>query len=168
MTDDVRAADLDCEPLVGASAGQAMQRFISHAFRIRGRASRSEYWWWMLVNLMVVGLGRFVIPWITSDRTPNPTMLFGPFGSLFFANIPLFTVGDTPAPDSPVAAFALIVAGIWIIVTVIPGITVLIRRLHDSNMSGFWWLLAVLPLGTVLLLLFALRRSRPEGARFDA
>ncbi|WP_426185701.1 hypothetical protein [Microbacterium sp. TWP3-1-2b2] len=28
-----------------ASLPQAMDRFVSGAFRLRGRANRSEYWW---------------------------------------------------------------------------------------------------------------------------
>ncbi|WP_426187730.1 DUF805 domain-containing protein [Microbacterium sp. TWP3-1-2b2] len=42
-----------------------------------------------------------------------------------------------------------------------------VRRLHDSNLSGWWVLLAVVPPGAFILLLLAARRSRPEGARFD-
>ena len=160
--------DLGSRPLVGASPGQAMTRFVGHAFRLRGRASRSEYWWWMLTNVVVLGLCQFLLPGLISGRTPNPNLMLGPFGSMFFANIPLFTVPETDAPGSPIAAFFLLLAGIWMLATVIPGVTVLVRRLHDSNMSGLWAILVVLPLGPLLLLAFALRRSRPDGDRFDS
>ena len=144
-----------------------MNRFVNGAFRFRGRASRSEYWWWMLVNLVVLAIAQLLVPALISGRTPQPTLLLGPFGSWLFANIELINVTQTDAPSSPVAAFSLLFAGLWLIVTVIPGFTVAVRRLHDSNLSGSWVLLALVPGGSFVLLLFATRRSRPEGARFD-
>jgi len=164
-TTAIRATD--AEPLIGASAPQAMSRFCAHAFRMRGRASRSEYWWWMLVNATVLATTQLLLPAMISGRTPQPTLQIGPFGSWLFANIPLFTWDQTDAPSSPVAAFFLIVAGVWLVATVIPGFTVAVRRLHDSNLSGGWVLLAFLPPGALILLVVATRRSRPEGARFD-
>ncbi len=168
MTQTQATASPATAPLPGASLPQAMNRFVGHAFRLRGRASMSEYWWWMLVNVVVLGLSQLLIPWLISGRTPQPSLQWGPFGSLLFANIPLFTTHATDAPSSPVAAFFLLLAGVWLIVTVIPGFTVAVRRLHDSNLSGWWVLLAPLPPGAFVLLLLALRASRTEGARFDA
>lgn len=74
---------------------------------------------------------------------------------------------QTDAPSSPVAAIFLLVAGLWLIVTVIPGFTVAVRRLHNSNLSAWWVLVALVPVGSFVLLVLAARRSRPEGARFD-
>lgn len=121
----------------------------------------------MLINLIVVGLAQLLIPWLISGRTPQSTLPWGPFGSWLFANIDLITLYPTHAPSSPFAAFFLIFAGIWLLVTVVPGFTVAVRRLHDSNLSGWWVLLAFLPPGAFILLLLATRRSRPAGERFD-
>jgi uncharacterized membrane protein YhaH (DUF805 family) len=46
----------------GASLSQAMSRFVSGAFRLRGRANRSEYWRWMLVNFVVVTIAQLIVP----------------------------------------------------------------------------------------------------------
>ncbi len=144
-----------------------MTRFIVNALRLRGRASRSEYWWWMLTNVVVLGLCQFMLPALISGRTPNPNLSLGPFGSLMFAGIPLFTVPETDAPSSPIAALFLMLAGVWMLATVIPAVTVLVRRLHDSNLSGLWASLVIFPLGALVVLALALRRPRPDGARFD-
>lgn len=159
---------VDTAPWQSASMVQAIARFVGHAFRLRGRASRSEYWWWMLVNVIVLALTQLLLPSVISGRTPQPTIFVGPFGSWLFAHIELFTWHDAEAPSSPIAAFFLLFAGLWLIVTVIPGFTVAVRRLHDSNLSGWWALLALAPLGSFVLLLLAIRRSRPDGIRFDA
>ena len=64
--------------------------------------------------------------------------------------------------------FVLIVAGIWALATIIPQIAVSVRRLHDSNRSGFWYFLVLVPLiGPIVLLIFLLLEPKPEGARFD-
>lgn len=154
-------------PLVGASPGQALKRLWVRAFQLRGRASRSEYWWWMLLNLAVVGVCQLLAPWLITGRTPQPSLMLGPFGSLFYADIPLLSVVPTEPPSSPVAAGFLLFAGIWMLATLVPGFTVAVRRLHDSNLSGWWVLLVLLPPGVFVVLLLAARRSRAEGARFD-
>ncbi|RNE66795.1 DUF805 domain-containing protein [Cryobacterium tepidiphilum] len=119
-------------------------------------------------NIVVLATTQLLVPALISGRTPQPILLFGPFGSAFFANIQLFNWEPTDAPSSPLAAFSLVIAGIWLIVTIIPGFTVAVRRLHDSNLSGWWVLLVLVPSGAFILLLLATRRPRAEGARFDA
>ena len=52
-------------PLYGATLQQAVQRFFKKYAIFSGRASRSEYWWWALVSL-IVGI---VINIITSTGT---------------------------------------------------------------------------------------------------
>jgi uncharacterized membrane protein YhaH (DUF805 family) len=50
---------------------------------------------------------------------------------------------------------------------VIPGIAVTVRRLHDGNFSGAFYLLTLVGLSIVVLVL-TLLESKPEGARFDS
>lgn len=158
---------MDGAPMPRSSLPEAMSRFVTGTFYLRGRASRSEYWWWMLVNVVFLATTQLLVPALVSGRTPQPTLSFGPFGSAFFANIELINVYQTDAPSSPIAAFSLITAGVWLIATIVPGFTVTVRRLHDTNLSGWWVLLAFIPPGAFVLLLLATRRSRLQGARFD-
>ncbi|MBH0129815.1 DUF805 domain-containing protein [Salinibacterium sp. NK8237] len=69
--------------------------------------------------------------------------------------------------DSTVLVSLSFIVGGWVLLTAIPGITIAVRRLHDSNLSGGWAFLAVFPLGAFIVLGLALRSSRPEGLRFD-
>ncbi|SFR67731.1 Uncharacterized membrane protein YhaH, DUF805 family [Agromyces sp. CF514] len=157
----------DTAPWPGASLPQAMGRFMAGTFRLRGRASRSEYWWWMLVNVVFLGTTQLLIPTLITGRMPETNLVVGPFGSWLFANVHLFSVSQGVAPSSPAVTVFLLFALLWLIVTVIPGFTIAVRRLHDSNLSGWWALLALIPPGGFVLLLLAARSSRPEGARFD-
>ncbi|MBF0671745.1 MAG: DUF805 domain-containing protein [Salinibacterium sp.] len=158
----------DAPPASGASLPTAMARFVGNAFLLRGRASRSEYWWWMLVNLLVVGACLFAIPLLAAGSAPQLSLRLGPFGSGLFADLTVFTTSATgPSESAAVAGFAILGAA-WILFTLVPGVTVAVRRLHDSNLSGAWALLALIPAGQLVVLVLMLRRSRWEGARFDA
>ena len=154
-------------PLRRASLLIAMERFVRNAFRLRGRAGRSEYWWWLLVNVVVLGIAQIGVPVLVTGETPEPTIALGPFGSFFYAHFEIFHWAQGDVPSNLIASFALLFAGLWMLATVIPGVTVAVRRLHDSNLSGWWVLLAFVPPGAFVVLLLATRRPRAEGARFD-
>lgn len=162
-----RGIPRDAGPQPGGSLPHAMKSFVRRAFQLRGRASRSEYWWWMLVNVVVLAATQLLVPALVSGRTPQPTLAVGPFGSGFLAHIELIYLHPTDAPGSSLATFSLLIAGLWMVITIVPGFTIAVRRLHDSNLSGWWVLLALVPPGAFVVLLLAIRRSRYEGARFD-
>ena len=46
--------------------------------------------------------------------------------------------------------------------TFIPGLSSLVRRLHDTNRSGWWFLIALIPIvGAIILLVFLCTDSTP-------
>ena len=48
-----------------------------------------------------------------------------------------------------------VLSGIYGLAVLIPGIAVLFRRLHDTDRSGWWWLIVFIPLlGVIVLLVF--------------
>jgi uncharacterized membrane protein YhaH (DUF805 family) len=49
---------------------------------------------------------------------------------------------------------------IWIVATIVPALSVLVRRLHDTSRSGWWALIGFVPLvGTIVLLVFTVADS---------
>jgi hypothetical protein len=48
-------------------------------------------------------------------------------------------------------------------------LTLLVRRLHDRDRSGTWWVALVLlgPLGWIIVTVMVLGAPRPGGVRFD-
>ena len=97
---------------------------IDNYFNFEGRARRSEYWYFTLVNLIIV-LGIYAI---------------GAIGILAELEIILILTGIV------MFAFAILL--------IIPSISVAIRRLHDTNKSGWWYLIGLIPLGGIVLLVF--------------
>lgn len=55
-----------------------------------------------------------------------------------------------------------LLSGVYALVVLIPGIAVSIRRLHDTGRSGWWLLIALVPvLGALALLFFMAQDSEP-------
>jgi uncharacterized membrane protein YhaH (DUF805 family) len=58
-------------------------------------------------------------------------------------------------------------SGLYALAMVIPGLAVLVRRLHDTDRSGWWALLNLLPVvGALVVLVFTLLDSQPGANRF--
>lgn len=49
---------------------------------------------------------------------------------------------------------------------VLPSLAVTVRRLHDTDRSGWWVLLGVIPFGGIVLLVFTCLDSQPHPNRF--
>ncbi|QIK64176.1 DUF805 domain-containing protein [Leucobacter viscericola] len=144
------------------SWSRAMGAFFENAYRLRGRASRSEYWWWMGTNVLVLLLLWVVIPLLSGASVGRPLRV-GPFGSAIFADVSLFEIVTEPGVHTLAGDVCAWLSAVWIVLTLLPGITVLVRRLHDSGLSGWWGWLAIVPFGQVVVLILALRRSRPTS-----
>jgi uncharacterized membrane protein YhaH (DUF805 family) len=131
-------------PLYGATIQQAVQRFFKKYATFSGRASRSEYWWWALVSLIV----SIIINIITSTGTT--------------------TNASGAATPGPGAVIGMILAVIWGLGTIVPSLALLARRLHDVNLSAWLILLVLVPiLGGLALLVMTILPSNPTGQRFD-
>lgn len=96
------------QPAYGCSMREAFLRFWKKALDFRGRASRSEFWWWMLCDLLIVIMASLVI------------------ASLYRST------GGSGFPRAVFGRFPLM----WKMATIIPFIALSIRRLHDSGRGG--------------------------------
>lgn len=60
-----------------------------------------------------------------------------------------------------------VLGGLYVLAAFLPGTAVFIRRLHDINRSGWWWLLAFVPyVGWAALLIFLCLRGTPGDNDF--
>ena len=104
-----------------------------------GRARRSEYWKFSLFN-MLVSVVILVIGAVLSD-TPEKT------GTGF------------------VAIYGL--SGLYMLVALLPGIAVLVRRLHDVGKSGGYIFFALIPaVGAIMLLIWMVQDSDPGDNQY--
>lgn len=137
------------QPYYGAPLGAAVQRFFKKYATFTGRASRSEFWWWVLVNVVVVGVLNIL------------SAVTGGAGGVDEYGM--------PTGPSGLGVVFLVLTALWSLAVLVPGIAVTVRRLHDTNKSGFWIFIALVPvIGPIVLLVFELLPSDPAGVRFDA
>jgi len=74
--------------------------------------------------------------------------------------------------DTVVGLFSLgnsvgALTGLYWLVVLVPSVAVTVRRLHDTDRSGWWALLALLPvLGTIVLFVFCVLDGTPGPNRF--
>lgn len=136
------SAPLD-QPLYGASFGDAIRRFFKKYADFTGRASRSEYWWFFLfASLIGIVYG----------------ILLSTLGS----------IGNGGSGYGPIAWTLIIVYSLWGLAILVPSLALIWRRLHDANLAGPFFFLGFIPLvGWIILLVFYLMPSKPEGVRFD-
>jgi uncharacterized membrane protein YhaH (DUF805 family) len=107
---------------------EAVQSGFANYTNFSGRSVRSAYWWWALFNALAVIVAQII------DTAVRP----GGFGAQTYYGLwsGLFS---------------------WIVTVVlfIPALAVLVRRLHDTDRSGWWFLLAFIPIiGTIILIVF--------------
>ena len=129
------------QPGVPVGPVDAVQRFYAKYTQFSGRASRSEYWW---ATLYVVGVALVL-------------------------ELLVVSVGTSPTGENNVLGVVIsLLMLLFSAVNIVPAIAVSVRRLHDINLSGWFYLLGLLPLvgGLVLLVLMVLP-GRPHGSRFD-
>ena len=103
---------------------EALSRFWGNYFNFSGRATRSEFWFAILLNVLA-------------------NIAF------FYFSFVLLAVSENRFGEASEAAIALIVAlqiG-WTAITLIPYFSLYTRRLHDTNRSGWllWLNILVLP-----------------------
>lgn len=125
------------------SFGKAISRFWKGYFKFSGRAKRSELWFAILLDAVVLG-----------------TI------SLCIANyVPLAEICDGNASvTGNVVAFFLMVGNLWKLATVFPYLALYVRRFHDTDRSAWnlLWLLIALPVSIALFPIGVEMFSRAE------
>ena len=153
----------------------AWLRFWTQGWRFHGRASRSEFWWVIALELALAGVALWVVG--VHGTGGRWELYVDPFGAV----------------PSPQVSFDLVDRGrdgsfgwgagnreVWpdgwdlvllvpTILTIVPRWSLLVRRLHDRDHTGLWILLLVFtgPIGWLVVMGMAASRSLPGGARFD-
>lgn len=139
------AAELN-RPLYGATFGQSFSRFFKNYANFKGRASRSEFWWMVLI-----------------------------YWGAFFALAVLVGVTQQPLRNGALSALTEMVSVLvgfaflaMMLGTFVPWLAITWRRLHDANLPGSLWFISFVPyLGSLVVLIFTILPPRPEGRRFD-
>ncbi|MBZ9713213.1 DUF805 domain-containing protein [Deinococcus multiflagellatus] len=113
----------------------------------RGRARRREFWMFTLINTIILVL--LMLPWYPayiSSMSQGETGL--PFGAGGLAGI-----------------FSILYA-VYTLAMILPTLAVTVRRLHDTGKSGWWYLLNLIPFGSIVILVFTVLDSEPGANKW--
>ena len=111
----------------------------------RGRSSRSEYWWFMLLVIAVLVIGYAMMG---ADGAFDPA--FNP---------------DTDA--GPLFYLGALLIFVFFLGSIIPMIAVEVRRWHDLDKSGWYWFARFVPLvGGLIVLVFMVMPGTKGDNRF--
>ena len=114
--------------------------------RFNGRARRKEYWYFSLISLLISGLLGFIDGSIVSAAAGTE---IGIVREIFLPT----DIG--------------LLRNIYTLGVLIPTYTVMVRRLHDTDRSGWWFFINLIPfLGWLFFLYFLVEDSDSDKNRF--
>ena len=128
---------------------EAVKYNFQHYADFKGRAQRSQYWWWALFVLITTAIlntidgaaGWNIVQLPDMNGSTVPTQIYG----------------------------GGVLATIWGLALLIPNIAVAVRRLHDTGKSGWWFLLNLLCcIGSIILIIWYILPGNKGDNRFGA
>jgi uncharacterized membrane protein YhaH (DUF805 family) len=121
----------------------AVKSCLSNYVTFSGRAPRSEFWFFTLFSILS-GIVAAIIDNILGTAyqmpLPNGTTLHAGYGYIYT---------------------------LWALLLVLPSISVIVRRLHDCDRSGWWFWLYLIPIvGAIWLLVWFCMRGTQGDNRY--
>ena len=121
---------------------------MSNYAKFNGRASRSEFWFFYLFNILIVGIPMLLgVVLMASTSTTSADGMTTELGA-----------------GGLIGSIIVFLAGLIGLGLIIPQLAVGCRRLHDRGTSGWLLLLGLVPCGTIVLLVFWLLESKGPNA----
>jgi len=118
----------------------AVKTVLGKYATFEGRAARPEYWWWILAMVIL-----FTILGVVDGAFIAPLMGFEPFQK------------EAGQPLSLLVSLGLL----------LPNLALAVRRLHDTDRSGWWLLIGLIPIvGSLVLLVFYILPGTQGQNRF--
>ena len=122
--------------------GRAVSAYFTNYANFNGRSSRSAYWWVFLFNVIVA----FILA-LTDQALGLAWTLQTAAGPMSLGYGPIYSI--------------------YLVAVIVPSIALSVRRLHDRDQSGWWFLLVFIPLvGAVILLIWFCLPGTPGENRF--
>lgn len=122
---------------------EAVKSFYGRYVDFGGRSSRSEYWWvqlFYIIMMIVLMVPAFIVLGASSGATGEPS-------------------------DASLLAFVPI--GLFVLAGIIPMIAVTVRRFHDQDKSGWFYLLSFIPyVGGIVIIVFMCLKGTEGPNRF--
>lgn len=140
----------------GLSFGEAIRSVFSKYGSVQGRATRSEYWYFVLFQFLASAVASIVL-------VVGIALAFGP------AMVNPNSHVQPPLAGMLVFVLGALLLGGWWIATIVPSIAVSVRRFHDAGYTGWLWFFHFVPsIGSIVVFVFMLLGSEPVANRWGS
>lgn len=117
----------------------AYKSLFKKYIQFNGRSRRSEYWYGYLANVIIVFVWSLLVCFFMAIAIVAESISF-----------------------LEVAVVMYLVMGLYSFVIIIPSLSIIVRRLHDTGKSGWMILLGLIPFaGVIIIFVFMLLDSQP-------
>jgi uncharacterized membrane protein YhaH (DUF805 family) len=130
---------------------EAVRRAFRQYGTFGGRATVAEYWWFYLFAVLLI-LPFYVLLFV-AGATTAPTSGYGAQPTI------------SPGTGLALGLVALLLLAV-VLALLLPQLSVTVRRLHDTDRSAWWLLITLIPLASLVLLVFMLLPSTPGPNRY--
>ena len=126
----------------------AVKEYFTKYFDFNGRTSRATFWW----TVLAIFLMTFVVSFVAT---------------LIFGAPPTENIQTMEDVKAYYTSGSNIIILIWTLLLIIPSIAMSVRRLHDINKSGWFYLLGFVPfVGSIILFIFYCLPAVNEGNNY--
>jgi len=133
--------------------GEAVKRAFAGWSDYSSRATVAEYWWFVLFE-MIIAIPLYILFFIAIGSSLTATT-----DENGVANI-------TSTGLSGLGIVLMIVIFVVYLLFFVVGLALAVRRLHDTDKSGWWYLVAFVPFGSIVLLIFFIMGGTPGPNRW--
>ena len=133
--------------------GEAIRRAFAGWGDYKSRSTVAEYWWFVLFSV-IIGIPMYVLFLVAVGSSFSTTTAAD--------GTPTITSNGV----SGLGLLTLFLLGVVYVVLFFVGLALAVRRLHDTDRSGWWYLISLVPFGSIVLLVFFVGASTPGPNRF--
>ena len=148
------------------SFGEAVKTCFKKYATFSGRARRSEFWWFNVLNMILAGVSSCMFNWKMSVKSDIESRAME---AIFDQDKMDAILAEASAFDNKFAVIMIVVLVLFLLL-LLPSLAVAARRLHDTGRSGWLILLGIIPIvnivGAIVLFVFNVQDSKPEENKF--
>ena len=132
-----------------------LAKILKHNYaNFKGRADRREFWLFAFMQYIYLTVILLVVYFI------------------FILGIIFMAAKNQGSPDPGMPGVLLFILGMYGVIflallpILVPSLAVTVRRLHDTNRSGWWLLLSFIPIGGIFVVFFLIGQGTKGANRY--
>lgn len=142
---------------------EAIKACFSKFATFKGRARRSEFWWFYLAIYAVNAILGVILNYFATAKSALVEEGFSNLSNLS----ELDKLAEQESTYANINLIIMILMGIWFLVTLIPFLAAHVRRLHDVGKSGhMMWLYLLCGVGGLIPLIMCIADGKPEPNQY--